>query len=85
MNPETNKFEDLEESGIVDEFMKKQMEDMGMRSDLIRPDGSPVPKSWTVFSIDELVEIKGYTFKVAHIGESHILFEPVKPGDNLVK
>jgi len=58
---------------------------MEMRSDLVRPDGSPVPKSWTVFSIDELVEIKGYTFKVAHIGESHILFEPVKSEDKVIK
>ena len=72
MNPDTNKFENLnlpdgftEDSG--GEFFRK----------LVRPDGTPVPKHWTVFSVDEEVVIKNYTFKVGHIGESHILFEPV--------
>jgi len=46
---------------------------------LVRPDGSPVPEGWDVFAIDEHVVIKNYTFKVAHIGEKHILFEPVGP------
>jgi hypothetical protein len=46
---------------------------------LVRPDGTPVPKHWTVFTQGELVAIKGYTFKVAYIGETSILFEPVGP------
>jgi hypothetical protein len=44
---------------------------------LFRPNGEPVPSHWTQFTIDELVEIKGYTFRVKYIGESAILFEPV--------
>jgi hypothetical protein len=46
---------------------------------LLRPNGEPVPSHWVQFAIDELVEIKGYTFRVKYIGESAILFEPVGP------
>lgn len=44
---------------------------------LLRPDGTEVPDHWTQFRIDEHVVIKDYTFKVAYIGETAILFEPV--------
>jgi hypothetical protein len=66
MNPNTNKFEPLLEAGA------------GL-SQLLRPNGEPVPKHWTVFRVGELVEIKGYTFKVGYVGESAVLFEPVGP------
>jgi hypothetical protein len=46
---------------------------------LLRPDGTPVPKHWTVLTVDQHVVVEGYTFKVAHIGESHLLLEPVGP------
>ena len=46
---------------------------------LLRPDGSPVPKHWSIFTVGEQVVIKNYTFKVAYIGETAILFEPVGP------
>jgi hypothetical protein len=46
---------------------------------LVRPNGQPVPKHWSVFRVGEEVVIKDYTFKVAYIGESNILFEPVGP------
>ncbi len=74
MNPDTNRFEPLSEEVI------KAFEDRleGQRK-LLRPDGSPVPVHWTQFHLDELVVIKGYTFKVKYIGESAILFEPVGP------
>lgn len=55
--------------------MLKRMENFG----LVRPDGSPVPKTWKVFAEGELVVIKDYTFKVAYINESSITFEPVSP------
>lgn len=63
LNPETNKFESL----------------MECQSLLLRPNGEPVPASWTVFHMDELVVIKDYTFRVKYIGETAILFEPVSP------
>jgi hypothetical protein len=46
---------------------------------LLRPDGSEVPEHWSVFTVGERVVVKNYTFKVAHIGESHLLLEPAGP------
>jgi hypothetical protein len=53
---------------------------------LLRPDGSPVPKHWSVFKEGELIEVKGSTFKVAYINESSVTLEPanllIKEPDN---
>ena len=65
MNPDTNRFEKLEEKGPFGDF--------------IRPDGSPVPKDWSVFTVGEEITIKDYLFRVTNIGDSAILFEPVGP------
>ena len=46
---------------------------------LLRPNGEPVPVTWTQFKVGETVVIKSYTFRVAYIGETAILFEPVGP------
>jgi len=92
MNPETNKFEHLrpdtnqnEDLGTeVQEHLARlqrmvqrlgQQDRIGPR--LLRPNGEPVPQHWTQFQIGECVVIKNYTFKVAYIGETEILFEPV--------
>jgi len=93
MNPDTNKFEKLTELDIKtvsDEEHKEAafLQEMIYRAStgafkqdfprvLLRPDGTPVPKHWSVFRVGEKVVIKNYTFKVAYIGESNILFEPV--------
>ena len=78
MNPETNKFEMLKEQDVLEKLEETYRNAADQyRTGLIRPDGSPVPKTWTVFSIDEEIVIKGYTFRVAYIGETAILFEPV--------
>lgn len=66
MNPETNKFE------ILDEIRSS----LTANTRLLRQDGTPVPDHWTIFHVGEIVIIKDYTFKVAYIGESVILFEP---------
>lgn len=87
MNPDTNRFEPLtkeEDDRIGDELKDSLMEEFqqmikGKHAGLVRPDGTGVPKHWTVFAQDELVVIKDYTFKVAYIGETSILFEPVGP------
>lgn len=88
MNPDTNRFEPLEEDKERFERIKQHIGKLEiMASDyhpnLFRPDGSPVPIHWSVFKIGELVMIKDYTFRVAYIGESNILFEPVKPDEPL--
>ena len=46
-------------------------------SRLVRPDGSPVPKEWSVFTAGEEVVCKEYTFRIAHIGEGYMVLEPV--------
>lgn len=86
MNPETNRFEPLHEPNQHE--LKRLAEQFGGLVEknealLIRPDGSPVPSHWATFALDELVVIKGYTFRVKYIGESAILFEPVKPTDRI--
>ncbi len=79
MNPETNRFEPLKELEQSAEEMFSQL-----TAKLVRPNGFAVPKHWTTFQLGELVVIKNYTFKVAYIGETAILFEPVSPiiGEN---
>lgn len=85
MNPETNKFEPLQpgESKLEKAIAKLGGKIADYHAGLLRPDGSPVPIHWSVFKIGELVTIKDYTFRVAYIGESNILFEPVKPDEPL--
>jgi hypothetical protein len=79
MNPETNMFEEL--TNVKDELNQANLDRIkGMfleQTRLLRPNGEPVPISWTQFRIGEHVVIKNYTFKVAYIGETSILFEPV--------
>jgi hypothetical protein len=93
MNPETNKFELLrpdtdqdedpgpEDIGRLQRMVQrlKEQDKNGPRptTTLLRPNGEPVPQHWTQFQIGECVVIKNYTFKVAYIGETAILFEPV--------
>ncbi len=87
VNPETNRLERL---GELDEEGKVRISDYieNLRHGavvekfvptLVRPDGSPVPKTWSTFAVGEKVVIKDYTFEVAYIGETSILFEPVGP------
>lgn len=60
MNPDTHRLEPL--STVMDE--------------LVRPDGTPVPKTWKIFAVGEIVEVNETLFVVAHIGEQHVLLEP---------
>lgn len=93
MNPETNKFELLRPVTDQDEDQGNDLRHtttgdphqagvgllkrMVQQQSLLRPNGEPVPQHWTQFQVGELVAIKNYTFKVAYIGETAILFEPV--------
>lgn len=88
MNPETNKFELLEEveddKGLLKKYeeFQKAMNNPSKEfayKKLLRPNGEPVPDHWTILRVNEKVLIKGYAFKVAHIGESHLLLEPAGP------
>lgn len=78
MNPDTNKFEKL--FGTEKESAETFAAEMEKRfAGLLRPDGSPVPEHWSVFTVGEVVTLKNYTFKIAYIGESALLLEPHGP------
>jgi hypothetical protein len=86
MNPITNRFEALKPRATPpSEAAKNQTREMDRRLEqirsgvLVRPNGEPVPNHWSVFRDGEHVVIKDYTFRVAYIGETAILFEPVAP------
>ena len=76
MNPETNQFEMLKQIKVGDEFAKR-IEGEFDPTAFVRPNGEPVPKHWSVFKEGEELVVKNYTFRVAHIGEKHLLLEPV--------
>ena len=73
LNEETNKFEVARQPTIAE--LDKLMDTHG--NILIRPDGSVVPETWLVFKEQELVVVKDHTFRVAHIGETYLVIEPV--------
>jgi hypothetical protein len=77
MNPDTNKFEPLSE-GVrkLVEKLDYANPERAVYPDIIRPNGEPVPKHWTVLTVGQDVVVENYTFTVAHIGESHLLLEP---------
>lgn len=83
MNPNTNRFEELtpgaqkKNDELLSHIEKRTQPPNAF--ELFRPNGEPVPKHWVTFKIGEEVMIKEYTFKVAYIGETAILFEPVGP------
>jgi hypothetical protein len=82
MNPDTNRLEPLDDPSPeqVKQLLELERKLKGKhRLDLVRPDGSPVPKTWSTFRLGEEVIIKDYTFRVAYIGETSLLFEPVGP------
>ena len=74
MNPETNQFEMLKQ---IDEGFMGNTEGEFDPTAFVRPNGEPVPKHWSVFKEGEELVVKNYTFRVAHIGEKHLLLEPV--------
>lgn len=80
LNPETNRIEPCKEA---EGDLRMKLEKLQGMTTLIRPNGEPVPKTWTTFEIGELVEIKGSTFRCAYIGETTVLFETVNPEDLL--
>ena len=89
MNPETNRFEELysnEEMKIKEEIerLKEGPFSIGTglketKGQLYRPDSTIVPDHWSVFTIGQEIPINNYVFRVAYIGETSILFEPVGP------
>lgn len=73
MNPETNKFEKLHINESLENEFERQV------NALLRPNGEPVPKHWSLFQVGEKYVINEYTFECKYVGETSILFEPVGP------
>ena len=46
---------------------------------LLKPNGEPVPKHQLILKEGEEIVIKDYTYKVAHVGESYLVIEPIGP------
>jgi hypothetical protein len=61
---------------------KAKQLDPALLGALFRPNGEQVPKDWSIYTVGEDVEVKGYMFRVAYIGETNLLLEPVGPVDN---
>lgn len=83
MNPDTNKFEMLQsaeeaqrEGRALNREMRRALETASGK--LFRPDGTEVPKHWSIFKVGERYVIEGYTFECKYIGETSILFEPAE-------
>ena len=88
MNPDTNRMEQLgvDEDRLREllaagkqKELKGELQSLIERAALVRPDGTPVPKHWSIFKLGENVVVNNYTFKIAYIGETSILLEPVAP------
>lgn len=86
MNPDTNKLEELKrdmETMNIDDFKSAlnvlNVLDKLSVTQLVRPNGKPVPPHWAIFTIDEQLIIKDYTFKIAYMNETTIVLEPVGP------
>lgn len=93
MDPDNNRFVPLREETPEEAQKQKRSNDFTRdlhahfastakakaEARLLRPDGSPVPEHWGIYTVGELVVLKAHTFRVAHIGEAHLLLEPVGP------
>jgi len=79
MNPNTNKFEELQTLTEKDLSIQKQIDRLSgeIYGEFYRPNGEPVPKHWSIFRVGKNYVINNYTFKCVYIGETSILFEPV--------
>jgi len=81
MNPDTNVLERLQLGAALEKQLEAN-DKKAMAQDiaqLVRPNGEPVPKHWTVFRVGEHYVINGYTFRCAYFNETTLLFEPVGP------
>ena len=78
MNPDTNKLEPVFER---DDPRIKALEDnlKNLNNALVRENGEPVPKDWSVFTVGEELGVKGYRFRVKEIHPDGMTLEPVGP------
>ena len=75
MNLYTNKFEELVDMTEDEKYLEKKYNEV--LNSLVRPNGEPVPRHWSIFEVGETYVINNYTFECKYIGETSILFEPI--------
>lgn len=75
MNPDSNLLEELKM--VRGEYVRDS--ETLLPNQLVRPNGKPVPAHWSVYTIGEEVVVESYRFRVAYIGETSMLLEPVGP------
>lgn len=96
MNPHTNRFEPLRPPSAEEQLATHiaQMHEYQrllskgyqgpspvVQAALAREDGSPVPLTWSTYSVGEEVVVKNYRFRVKFISVTHNILElePVGP------
>lgn len=82
LNRETNKIEPvtaINDSALEEQFAALRDKASDFHPGFVRADGSPVPKTWALFKVGELVVVKDNTFRVAHFNESSVILEPANP------
>jgi len=79
MNPDTNEFEPLRDAAQQSSLTKALQEEVERHASgtLLRPNGEPVPKHWSVFTVGERLVVKDYTFEVVDISKDRILLKPI--------
>jgi len=75
MNPDTNEMEHW----LVGPAHSGDKTSLALPEQLVRANGEPVPEHWSTYTTGEEVIVKGYRWTVAHIGDGHMLLEPVGP------
>lgn len=86
MNQENNRIEPI--NNTKEEEFKAKLAHLGLKAEdfhnnLLKPDGTPIPKHITIFKEGELIVCKNYTFRVAYMNETTLVLEPVSPLDEL--
>ena len=74
-----NEFIKKEDFDLIYEIEEQSKQVSKVIPRLLRPNGEPVPEHWSIYTTDEEVTIKGYRWKIVHIGEKHLLLEPIGP------
>lgn len=82
MNPYTHQLEQLvspEAASTLADLRKAhdRMFAAATTAGLVRPDGSPVPRTWATLTVGEEIDVKGSTFRVAYMNEQTVVLEPV--------
>jgi hypothetical protein len=72
-----NAFQKVPYEGLSSESIGQERPES--ESILVRPNGKPVPKDWSIFQVGEEVAVKNYVFRISQIEEDCMVLQPVGP------